>query len=286
MAIRYLLNETIEFIPDTRLLRSLKPNSPPVSLNGPSSRCLELLLERRYELVTHQQFYDEVWGDEGRNVPANTLYQNIALLRKALKLAGNESDEMIITLSRKGFMFNEAFSVIESTVEHIDGEQIQTPIEEDIAPVTTSFSEVNALSVDPSVSVATMSMPTAEPLDSSHKKMLTQLFIILIVLLLSALLGWYLSISTLFSVSPYFDKYTTVRTQGECTVYSEKGASSPPSTEIKIPDNINCKETPYLYARHSRFSVTGSIIACESPFAKNSAPLCVAYFTVESNKND
>jgi DNA-binding winged helix-turn-helix (wHTH) protein len=50
------------------------------------------------------------------------------LLRKALKLAGDESDEMIITLSRKGFMFNETFSAIEHTVEHNGSEQIQTPI--------------------------------------------------------------------------------------------------------------------------------------------------------------
>jgi hypothetical protein len=203
-----------------------------------------------------------------------------------LKLAGKESDEMIITLSRKGFMFNEAFSIIESTVEHNDGEQIQTPIEEDIAPVTTSFSEAKELNVDPSVSVAAMSIPTVEQIYNSPKKMLMQIFIIITVLLISVLLGWYLSTSHFFSAPPYFDKYTNVKMKGECTVYSEKGITSRISDDIKIPDNINCKETPYLYARHSHFSVAGSIIACESPFTKSSAPLCVAYFTVEGNNND
>ncbi|HGM5493267.1 TPA: transcriptional regulator [Serratia fonticola] len=76
-------------------------------LGRPSSRCLKIILEDPGSIVSHQQLYDTTWENSVVESSPNTLYQTILLVRKALKAVSESTDEFIITVLRKGFMFNE-----------------------------------------------------------------------------------------------------------------------------------------------------------------------------------
>ena len=56
-----------------------------VILTTPASRCLVLLLESAPEVVNQRDFFTKVWGEDGMLVPANTLYQNISIIRRGLR---------------------------------------------------------------------------------------------------------------------------------------------------------------------------------------------------------
>ncbi|WP_025121471.1 MULTISPECIES: winged helix-turn-helix domain-containing protein [unclassified Serratia (in: enterobacteria)] len=99
---RYLLNACIEFYPVEHQLVAYGSQNLSIVLNAPVSRCLQLLIERRYTLVPQQEFYPYVWGEMGSSIPVSTLYQNIALLRKALKAFVTSGEKMITTVPKQG----------------------------------------------------------------------------------------------------------------------------------------------------------------------------------------
>jgi DNA-binding winged helix-turn-helix (wHTH) protein len=79
-------------------------------LNTPVSRCLKLLIEKHGEVVAQEEFFDYVWKQHGYVVSVNSFYQNISLLRKAIKKAGID-DDIIITVPKKGIMLPKRFSI-------------------------------------------------------------------------------------------------------------------------------------------------------------------------------
>ncbi|HHQ4309172.1 TPA: hypothetical protein ACSP7Y_005247, partial [Serratia fonticola] len=72
---RYIIDTNLEFFPQNSQLTVLDGDNFTITLNTPSSRCLELLIERRFNLVPQHDFYEYVWGDEGKDISVNTLYQ-------------------------------------------------------------------------------------------------------------------------------------------------------------------------------------------------------------------
>lgn len=104
MKIKYLINKVVYFYPEEKLLRSIADNENPVSLNTPASRCLLLLLQKQGEIVTKFDFSQHVWESRGQYTSTNTLYQNISLIRKALREIGFNED-VIHTIPREGFKF-------------------------------------------------------------------------------------------------------------------------------------------------------------------------------------
>jgi DNA-binding winged helix-turn-helix (wHTH) protein len=58
-----------------------------ISLNAPTARCLQLLLQNCGK-VFRDEFLAAVWETRGVVVSQNTFYQNISLLRKSLLKAG------------------------------------------------------------------------------------------------------------------------------------------------------------------------------------------------------
>ncbi|TFZ53061.1 hypothetical protein E5C26_01655 [Serratia proteamaculans] len=80
------------------------------SLNTPVSRCLQLLIERHGEIVSQEEFFDYVWKQHGLVVSSNSFYQNISLLRKAIKKAGID-DDLIVTVPKKGIVLPKRFTI-------------------------------------------------------------------------------------------------------------------------------------------------------------------------------
>lgn len=99
----FMINEEVIFDANANELQSLKDKLAIVSLNAPTARCLQLLLESKGRVISREQFLAEVWNARGVVVSQNTFYQNISLLRKSLEQAGLSKD-IIITVRKRGFI--------------------------------------------------------------------------------------------------------------------------------------------------------------------------------------
>ncbi|VXC80574.1 hypothetical protein YERSI8AC_20001 [Enterobacterales bacterium 8AC] len=93
-----------------------------VQLNAPTSRCFEILLANRYSVISQKVLFESVWGKQGAYVSANTLYQNISLLRKALKSL--DLDGIVKTISKQGIVIADTVSVQEIENDNVDLEPI------------------------------------------------------------------------------------------------------------------------------------------------------------------
>lgn len=98
----FIINDEIIFDANSCEVKSLDDADEIIMLNAPTARCLQLLIEKRGEVVSRDCFLEQVWQVRGIVVSQNTFYQNISLLRKSLKSAGLK-DEIIVTVRRKGF---------------------------------------------------------------------------------------------------------------------------------------------------------------------------------------
>ncbi len=103
MNIIYLINETVLFEPDRRRLGPASGYPQwAVTLHGPVSECLNLLLEHNGEVLSQRFLFAAVWEKQGAVVTTNALYQTIASIRKALKTAGLQ-ENIVQTVPKEGF---------------------------------------------------------------------------------------------------------------------------------------------------------------------------------------
>lgn len=127
----YLIDGRLCFYPVTNVLKPLDDSIAEVVLSKPASRCFLLLIERQGEVVSHDDFINEVWGKKGIVVTRNTYYQSISILRKRLKALGFD-DDVIVTLPRKGLMLSEEVAVIKQN--NLNPESVSAEAEEASAP--------------------------------------------------------------------------------------------------------------------------------------------------------
>lgn len=99
----FIINNEIIFDANSCRVKGLDDPNEIIILNAPTARCLQLLIDKRGEVVSRECFLEQVWQVRGIVVSQNTFYQNISLLRKSLKKAGLTED-IIVTVRRKGFM--------------------------------------------------------------------------------------------------------------------------------------------------------------------------------------
>lgn len=99
----YVINNAIKFSPADNKLFFLNGTADAITLNHPASLCFLELIRKQGEIITQQDFMNEIWHKNGKYVTANTYYQNICLLRKCLKKTGLD-ENTIVTVPRKGLM--------------------------------------------------------------------------------------------------------------------------------------------------------------------------------------
>lgn len=104
MSLQYLVNGKIVFEPQSYRLWAVESPEATTTLFVPASECFALLLENSGEVLSQQTLFQQVWEKNGLYASSNTLYQNIAVLRKSLKATGLE-EEVIKTIPRQGFSF-------------------------------------------------------------------------------------------------------------------------------------------------------------------------------------
>lgn len=110
---RFIINDIVIFDSVKHTLQAYPHSSDAeIKLNQPASRCLSLLIQHNGVTVKQEFFIDEVWRKKGMVVTVNTFYQNISLLRKALKESGLLVS-IVITVPKKGLMFSAKAMVYE-----------------------------------------------------------------------------------------------------------------------------------------------------------------------------
>ena len=99
----FLINDSVLFEPELRRICPLAgyPERA-VLLHAPVSECLLQLLEHNGEVLTQRYLFSAVWEKQGAIVSTNALYQTIASIRKALKMAGL-ADNVVQTIPKAGF---------------------------------------------------------------------------------------------------------------------------------------------------------------------------------------
>lgn len=97
-----IINDSIRFEPTRKSLTTAEGR---LQISAPASYCLCLLIEKRGELVTHDELYQYAWRQFGMEATANTLYQNISVIRRALEQCGLDAN-LIRTMPRRGFILS------------------------------------------------------------------------------------------------------------------------------------------------------------------------------------
>lgn len=254
---RYILDDLIEFNPDKYQLVSRHSSNLAVTLNVPASRCLQLLLERRYELVPQNDFYPYVWGDEGASVPVSTLYQNISLLRKALKTFSEDGDKIIQTVPKKGFLLAKDVNVqeIALTDDVDDVEPVLSEIPHSTAQQTSTIAKKNAF----------------------KNQFILRCFFLVSVLTLSIAAGLQLFLWGL--PTALSDIYAQKMNISGCSVYTNYKFSATELSKQIINNNIDCKQTPYvyLYTASLQFNIHSSLLLCKHPLESDLPFDCTTY---------
>jgi DNA-binding winged helix-turn-helix (wHTH) protein len=127
---KIIINNAILYFTEEHCLRPLGVRGKENVLNVPVSRCLELLLQRPGVVISQEEFFREVWQKNGQYVTANTLYQNISLLRKGMREAGLTKN-IIKTVPKVGIVFSGTVEImIEEGNEIVNDEGDSTPQEQ------------------------------------------------------------------------------------------------------------------------------------------------------------
>ncbi|HHQ2507507.1 TPA: winged helix-turn-helix domain-containing protein [Klebsiella pneumoniae] len=100
----YIINDEVIFNMDVNELQPVAgKDHEAITLNTPTARCLQLLLESNGNIISRDEFLSAVWKERGVVVSQNTFYQNISLLRKSLLRAGLAQD-VVVTVRQRGFV--------------------------------------------------------------------------------------------------------------------------------------------------------------------------------------
>lgn len=117
----YVINDQIKFRSGHNKL-FLQDSDNKTKMTYPAAKCLEIMLEQQGNIVTHAELYQKVWEAQGINVPPNTLYQNISIIRRALKEMISDGDKLIKTIPRKGFQIHP-----DAVVKRMKANDLQLP---------------------------------------------------------------------------------------------------------------------------------------------------------------
>jgi hypothetical protein len=180
-------------------------------------------------IVSQDELYSMVWGENSINVSPNTLYQNISLLRKALQDSGIPS-ESLKTLRGKGFIFT-VTSVVENYVENSD-----------ITP------EKN------------------EPIKEKKHNAYYLIALISLIIIFSGIL-FYDYKSTPWRVTNYPKDFVFISRINGCSIFNSTERKSI-EKNLKVNRLIRtlpleCENYPFVYISYSERHATVSIISCK-----------------------
>ncbi|MGH1595829.1 winged helix-turn-helix domain-containing protein [Yersinia proxima] len=138
----YVIDDVAIFFPEEKAIMSSVSGNK-IKLNAPTSQLLEAFIHNIGNTISQNDLYTIVWGDNGASVTPNTLYQNISLLRKALKDSGI-AGESLTTIRGKGFIFVVS-SIFEKEFDNVKNTDVAMSIPRVNYKALLSFATVIAL---------------------------------------------------------------------------------------------------------------------------------------------
>lgn len=123
---KIIINDTVLYIPEQHRLCPLRARGKETVLNIPASRCLQLMLQHPGKVISQSDFFNEVWQKHGQYVTANTLYQNISLVRKGMREAGL-SKNIIRTVPKVGVVFSGTIEIQQEESDNVIVPQSNKP---------------------------------------------------------------------------------------------------------------------------------------------------------------
>jgi DNA-binding winged helix-turn-helix (wHTH) protein len=230
---KFIINDRVLFSPSDNKLVPLGPRGVDVLLHAPVSRFLLLLILNNGKVVSQEEIYREVWEKLGQRVTPNALYQNVSLLRKALKKSGVIS-VTIKTHPKTGFSFH-------GHVQTFDEDELIT---QEKSSIIRKESENQALSEPKS---------QAEHFDSTtiqhkHKKLNVKRLVLLLLILSSLLLTVTLLSSS--SKEHFTVEQEIIARVNGCPIYIDRGNKHIELSKILSfirEKNLRCIEHEFLY---------------------------------------
>ena len=276
----WIINECIEFRPVLKKLTSLKNPEVSVILTTPASRCLLLLLEASPDIVLQQDFFKKVWEEEGMLVPANTLYQNISIVRRGLRAVGDTDQKLIATIPRKGFQIDDNVRIIkqDDIVEATDSIALDITNTLDSELPDKSFNPViDDASSEPLITP--LSQPSPIENEKQIKKMLLPVMLVLIAFFTGFIVTsfiWYAHEEPAF-----FNNYTLIETDNGCHFHTRNDIhdNNNPYSKYKsliLNTGLSCKSYPWVYFPLSATSPTLTALACRNKYTTESSPGCIS----------
>ncbi|MBJ8986872.1 helix-turn-helix domain-containing protein [Citrobacter koseri] len=111
----YIINKILSYNSDERSIINIDaPDIEPIVLTPVLNRIFLVLITHHGELVTREQFLQNVWDDHGKSGSSNTLNQYIGALRKILE--HQLGVECIITIPKQGYILSSALTIEENFI--------------------------------------------------------------------------------------------------------------------------------------------------------------------------
>ncbi len=252
---KFLINDLVVFSTEKKSLIPLNDTGNTVSLNGPASECLTLLLKKNGKVIDQKEFFHEVWESKGQYVTTNTFYQNISVLRKAMKAVGI-NDEIIKTLPKLGIKFTGKVEMI--SAEH----ELYNPSENSQADIDVS-KEIEI---------------TISPNNNKRNTigLITLLFIAFSILVFTIM-------DNLKYKTNYLSLYESIGEINQCLVKAKGSDTTSYKSELISLFNqsgLICNKGQTAYITPNSLKNKGSIIICNP---ENNLESCITYSFTESH---
>lgn len=241
---KIIINGAILYIFDEHRLCPLRVRGKESVLNVPASRCLQLLLEHPGVVISQSEFFNQVWQKNGQYVTANTLYQNISLLRKGMREAGLTKN-VIRTIPKVGVMFSGTVEILEE-----DGDEA---VEQKVATPEPPRSENKPVEV-----------PVEKPQLTSNWQKKGVLRISLITAFTIAML--ILLISHRSQSAQFFNTHNRVTSVNQCSVYIDRDdleANVEGYVKSLEVNNVVCNPDEFVYITKTPSSKGTLVLFCD-----------------------
>lgn len=267
----YEIESKVFFEPDAcRLWPAGEPDAA-ITLYAPVSQCLHLMLQHPLETLSQEFFFEEVWRKNGLYVNANTLYQNMALLRKALKSLGIVQD-IIKTIPRRGIKFTGSSRLINDVIS----DTLEEPVKEN-SPLLTE--------VKPDIQ-GRISVVTGDQVAKENQKMAT-LYLPLIIILVIALWLFTLLTKKETADSDYLSDYYPAGLVRNCTLFSsssDKENSHYNFFEASRLTGVHCINNDRAWITFNDRNSMVSVVKCDRQITQDEADCTTWIFREAGNE--
>ncbi|WP_439090261.1 winged helix-turn-helix domain-containing protein [Serratia bockelmannii] len=240
---KYIINLTLIFDPDSQLLMLKNNNLLTVGLSNPATRLLSELIRNNKIELTRETLIKRVWEDYGFSPSSATLSNHISELRKAFEALGVSKD-ILITVPRIGFK-------MEAEI-HPETKPAKEPVPETLASQSQQAAEENVVADDVAVS-------SQKP---SHKIKRAALFLLLVLSVTAVITAW---VTLSENEQP-----SLIGTQDKCRIYTlDKGKPGSEQAgrarKMLADEGIDCTQTDrdiyYMEARPANYLLKVSFMA-------------------------